>query len=307
MAKVAVTDTKLKDVADAIRSKTGTTDKMTLDTMPDVIGSIPSVTNNAKLASPHVMNENSFYVDIRNTIEECDLDGWTLPESRTSLNEYFSFCKALKSVRLNDWDTSNIINMERMFQYCSSLVDLDLSSFNTSNVTTMGHMFYGCTSLKSVDLSSFNTSNVISMRSMFSSCSSLVDLDLSSFNTSNVTNMSNVFSNVSISGTLDISSWDVSNVKSFWYMFYNAYKIYNIEWPPVWDMGKVDSNSYSDRLTLECRLTRESILQFFNALVDATGEDYTGQKSIQISSTTYNSLSADDLKIATDKGYTITR
>ena len=94
----------------------------------------------------------------------------------------------------NNFNTSNVTNMDRMFQSCKSLTNLDLSSFNTSKVTYMGGMLSYCSSLTSLNLSSFNTSNVINMQYTFSNSSSLTSIDLSSFNTSNVTNMNLMFS-----------------------------------------------------------------------------------------------------------------
>ena len=74
--------------------------------------------------------------------------------------------------------------MENMFSSCSSLASLKLSGFNTSCVTSMGWMFYGCKSLESLDLSSFSTPSLTSMKYAFDGCASLKSLDVRNFNTS---------------------------------------------------------------------------------------------------------------------------
>ena len=65
--------------------------------------------------------------------------------------------------------------MEGMFQNCKALTSLDLSSFDTSNVTNMNEMFANCSSLATIYASnSFDTTNVSNSSYMFTGCSSLV-------------------------------------------------------------------------------------------------------------------------------------
>ena len=106
----------------------------------------------------------------------------------------FLECKFLTSIELNDFDTSGIKSMYQMFSGCISLSSIDLSSLDTRNVKNMGYMFYSCSNLTSVNLSNFDTSNTINMESMFKSCSSLTSINLDNFDTSNVKNMQLMFS-----------------------------------------------------------------------------------------------------------------
>lgn len=123
------------------------------------------------------------------------------------------------SFDLNNYNTSEIVNMNNMFSGCNTLTDLDLSHFNTSNVTNMSYMFYVCNKLKSLNLKTFNTSKVTDMNNMFRGCNVLTDLDLSNFNTSNVTDMSSMFSYCNELKSLDLSSFNTSNVKKTMNMF----------------------------------------------------------------------------------------
>lgn len=137
-----------------------------------------------------------------------------------NMNSMFGGCRALVSLKFgNKFDTSSVTNMEGMFGDCWSITHLDLSVFNTSNVIEMRGMFGNCESLTSIDLSNFNTSNVTDMRQMFSYCKSLSSLDVSNFDTSKVKDMRLMFSNCESLVSLDISNFDISNLTSLKGMF----------------------------------------------------------------------------------------
>ncbi len=54
----------------------------------------------------------------------------------------YSGSSPLKSLNLNNFDTSKVTNMKGMFCGCYSLISLNLNYFNTSLVTDMQGMFY---------------------------------------------------------------------------------------------------------------------------------------------------------------------
>ena len=107
----------------------------------------------------------------------------------------FSECFKLKSLKLSNFDTSNVIDMHLMFHRCESLTSIDLSTFDTKNVNNMDRMFYRCEAILSLDLSNFNTSRVENIDRMFEGCISLTSLNLSNFDTSKINNMSRTFYN----------------------------------------------------------------------------------------------------------------
>ena len=142
-------------------------------------------------------------------------------------NKYIS---NLSQINFNDnFNTSNVANMENMFSGCSSLLSLDLSSFNTANVTNMGSMFYDCSSLTSLDLSSFNTSKVTDMSWMFDNCSSLTSLDLSSFNTASVTDMQVMFYDCSKLTSLNLSGFNTANITNMYNMFWKCSSLTSLD------------------------------------------------------------------------------
>lgn len=153
---------------------------------------------------------NSQRANIKTVTKDPNISGQIDVLKRTS--GMFYNCRALTSLDLSGFDTSNVEDMSIMFYGCSALTSLDLSDFDTSNVTYMSNMFNGCSALASLNLSSFDTSNVTSMNYMFNGCSALTSLDLSGFDTSNVTNMYNMFNYCIRLISLDLSSFNTSKL-----------------------------------------------------------------------------------------------
>ena len=137
-----------------------------------------------------------------------------------NMNSMFYSCEKLIKLDLSTFDTRNVADMSNLFKWCYALSDLNISSFNTENVTTMSLMFYYCQSLTKIDLSNFNTNNVTSMSFMFEGCSGLMTLNISSFNTSKVTDMSFMFKACSALTSLDVSNFNTSNVTNMQDMFH---------------------------------------------------------------------------------------
>lgn len=211
-------------------------------------------------------------------------------------------------VVFKDFDISSVTDMSSMFGNCINLTTLDLSNFNTSAVTNMSGMFYFCRSLIMLNLSSFDTSSVTNMNTMFSNCSNLATLDLSSFNTSAVTDMGGMFSNCSNLTTLDLSNFDTSAVTNMNNMFYRCTSLTTIIGTHTLEevqagtikalKGTKVSLSFSDSPLLE----RASILALFHGLADLTGKT---KQTISLHATAKARLTAEDIKIATDKNWNV--
>ena len=179
---------------------------------------------------------NRYHLNYRDRIRLAPV----IPINATSCYRMFYKCTSLNKPDLNDFDTSQIINMYGMFESCENLIHLDLSNFDTSKVINMNGMFYHCKYLTQLDLSSFNTSNVTDMDSMFCLCQTLTKLDLSNFDTSNVTTMYFMFSHCYSLSQLDLSSFDTSKVFHMHYMFYDCYKLTEL------DLSSFDTSSTYD-------------------------------------------------------------
>ena len=139
----------------------------------------------------------------------------------TNMERMFYFCSSLTNLDLRNFDTSKVTNMSTMFAY-STFTTLNLSSFDTSEVANMSNMFWQDTELQNIDISSFDTSKVTSMKSMFSGCIKLSEIDVSHFETKEVTDMGSMFYGCGGLGILDLSNFDTSKVTSMSGMFENC-------------------------------------------------------------------------------------
>ena len=239
-----------------------------------------------------ITNMDYFTQPCRDKLKTIDLSSLNTSKV-TSMIEAFYECDKLEEIILTNLDTSNVTNMTMMFNGCSELTSLDVSNFDTSNVTNMTSMFSRCYNLKSLDVSNFDTSNITYMGSMFLGTWNLTSLDLSSFNTSNVTNMTMMFDYDSELTDLYMN-FDVRLNKNFTDIFFGCNKLTNV-------VGKFDGTKY-DLYLSDCPLTAASAMVFINGLATVTQK-----RRLSLSATTYDSLTNEQIAIATSKGWTVTR
>jgi len=147
----------------------------------------------------------------------------------TNMYGVFFNCYSLESISIDNFDVSSVTDMTGMFCNCQSLTELNLNNFNTKNAKLMTSMFFGCSSLISLDLSSFRTSNVIKMNSMFTNCYSITSINLSSFDTSSVTLMGAMFSNCYKLKSLNLNNFKTTLANSIYSMFRNCYSLTDLE------------------------------------------------------------------------------
>ena len=136
-------------------------------------------------------------------------------------SKMFDNLTSLKILDFNNFNTSQVINMDCMFSWCSSLTSLDVSNWDTSKVTNMHNMFFNCYALQTLNISNWDTSKVTNMSYMFESCSQLREINgLEKLDTSKVTNMSYMFNNCkNLSGKITIMN---PNIKNYLSMFYDC-------------------------------------------------------------------------------------
>ena len=93
-----------------------------------------------------------------------DLSKWDTSKV-TDMSEMFARAK-FKTIDLSNFDTSKVTDMTRMFCHCTSLTKLKVNGWDTSEVISMSYMFKE-TGLTTLDISSFDTSKVININDMF--------------------------------------------------------------------------------------------------------------------------------------------
>ena len=111
--------------------------------------------------------------------------------------------------------------MSGLFAYTGKLTSLNVDNFKTSNVIEMDYMFYGMHSINFIDLSNFNTKKVKNMKYMFANCENLTSIKLSNFDTSKVTNFQAMFLGLN-NIELDLTSFNFLNGEIFTEIFYGC-------------------------------------------------------------------------------------
>lgn len=191
------------------------------------------------------------------------------------------------------FDTSNVTGMIQMFADCSNLERIPM--LDTSNVTSMYYMFSGCSSLKYVPV--LDTSNVKYMTGMFYNCTSLTSAP--QFDTSNVTKAPNMF--YGCTNLIDIPKLNMSNYIDYDYVgnsYFDFYGCVNLR-----NIGGFTGIQTNMGFRGCKNLTRISVLNIFREM--ATVNYSVGTLRIWLPQDVYNLLSADDIAIATNKGWTI--
>lgn len=137
----------------------------------------------------------------------------------TSLSNMFVFCSKLNGpANINDWNTTNITNMNSVFAR-AKLFNQPIGNWNTSNVTNMAHMFTGAEAFNQ-PIGNWNTGNVTNMATMFNDAFAF-NQDISNWNTENVTDMNAMFLNAKAFNQ-PIGNWNTSKVTNMSNMFSDA-------------------------------------------------------------------------------------
>lgn len=154
-----------------------------------------------------------------------------------------------------------------------------------SNVTDMSYMFKDCDYITTIPL--LDTSSAVNMSGMFANCENLASIPL--LDTSNVTDMMLMFGNCK--KLTSIPRLDVSNVNGMISTFQDC--------PNLTDIGGLINLKVSIDISDTEKLTRESVLNIFNdmAVVD--------NKTIWLHENVYSLLTAEDIAIATQKGWSV--
>ena len=283
MAKTDNLSDFLTDVANSIRTKTGTTEQINAQDFSDKILSIQTGGGSGSTLKNLLDATKSTYY-LFYTYKGTSVDG-LIPygdtENVTDMNNMFIGCSKLTTIPL--FNTSNVTNMGAMFYQCGSLTTIP--QLDTSNVTNMYQMFSYCYALTTIPL--LNTSNVTNMEQMFLQCGSLTTIP--QLDTSNVTNMVSMFSYCYALTT--VPALDVSNVTDMTVMFNNCRNLKSILMTNIGaDLDISDSTKFE----------REDLLTILNNL-----KTVTETKTLTMGATNLAKLTEEDKAIATNKGWTL--
>ena len=202
-------------------------------------------------------------------------------------------CTSLTSVNLSNLDTRNVSNMSWIFGGCTSLTSVNLSNLDTRNVVQFNDVFNGCTSLTSVNLSNLDMSKVIGMQGLFNGCTSLISANLSNMTTKNLANISWMFTTCRSLKTIDLSNLDMSKVSATGEAFSTLPELRDVKF------GKGITVSF--RIHTSNLLTVDSLLSILRNVGTAKPNQY-----LTLGPTNLKKLSEDQIKIATDKNWSVT-
>lgn len=217
----------------------------------------------------------------------------------TNMKGMFSYCSKIKTIPL--LNTSKVYDMQYMFSGCKSLITIP--RLDTSNVTDISNMFSNCTSLTSIPL--LNTPKLTSMQHAFNNCTSLTSIP--QLNTAKVTSFYDCF--YGCSNLTDVPLLDASKATYMVQVFSSTPKLANFG--GFKDLGKAYSTnqsagnaSYRLDLRWSPSLTHDSLMNVINNLYDIKSKGCNAQELV-LTSKNLTKLTAEEIAIATNKGWTV--
>ena len=208
-------------IADAIRSKNGSSDTYTVAEMSGAIRNIAfelpantrlacstwsTMPSNIRITPRSTMSYMFYNCQYLTTAPELDTS------STTNMSSMFYQNTALTSVPL--YNTSLVTNFHSTFNKCQALANVPL--FDTSAAQDMGYMFFNCNSITSAPLLDMSSATDVSY--MYGSCQGLTSVP--SINTSSAQNMAYMFSHCGL--LTDIPELDMSSVTALDFIFYEC-------------------------------------------------------------------------------------
>lgn len=298
MARTDTLTNYLSDVAEAIKTKKGDDTPILASEFDTEIANLPSGGGGSSVdwnaigySSDPLFNQDGYNYALQ--VKE----NWD--ETSTNYSGKFRNDSNLVYMPLVPFNSSATTTYE-MFSACKYLQSIP--QLDTSNVTNMNNMFNGCSSLKIISL--LDTSKVTNMSYMFDECGALAEIP--QFNTKNVTKTNYMFNNCKALKTVPLL--DFSSVTNINYMFANCYAIENLG--GFKDLGKAylttagaNTGNYTLTITTS-KLTHDSIMNVINNLYDIASAGVR-QQTFEIGSTNMNKLTADEIAIATNKGWNV--
>lgn len=237
------------------------------------------------------------------------LDGYSEVEVETSgvdINDYYLTSGGYETIngyikKIPQLDTSNVTNMNSMFNGCRNLISIP--QLNTSNVTNMSNMFNNCKLITTIPL--MDTSNVTYMAYMFASCNNLISIPL--MDTSKVTGVNSMF--YSCGNLISIPQLNLSKATNMWQMFLYCSALTTLggfqNLGMAYDTSKSANYSYYKLdLSTSTKLTHDSLMNVINNLYDIATKGCNAQQLI-LGSVNLAKLTAEEIAIATDKGWNV--
>lgn len=188
--------------------------------------------------------------------KDLDLLGWDYPTGMKSLSGMFNSLP-VRFISVGGWDTGNCEDMSKMFKGTLYLKEIKgLDDLNTSNVTNMQRMFESTFMANEWDfndekwLSTWNVSKVKNMSFMFACNTRLQGLDISGWDMSNVEDATDMFTDCweletlqfgsGLKVSIDFYRTDKLSVDSLMSVINGVANVRNVSERPVLRFGSVN-------------------------------------------------------------------
>ena len=263
--------------------------------MNRIFAGCSSLTTVPLLNTSNVTNMLAMFEDCSSLIEIPTLD----TSKVTTMYSMFGRCTSLKQIPL--LDTKRCVDMEIMFNDCS-LLEI-IPKLETGNVTNMNGMFKGCSSLKQIPL--LNTKSCNLMQEMFSGCSSITEIP--ELDTSNITSMWYMF--FKCTSLTTVPMLDASKIINVYNMFNNCSSLVTLG--GLKNLGMSYQTNWIDNVSVATLnlsdsplLTHDSLMNVINNLYDIKSKGVKTQ-TLQLGDTNKAKLTAEEIAIATNKGWNV--
>lgn len=220
--------------------------------------------------------------------------------SRKDLNNFFRQFLRLKKIiwgNLPNTLASSQMECGNMFNGCGVLEEIDLTGFGNKTITNASFMFTSCSSLKNIKWGSIKIQSS-SLLSMFNACSELKTIDASFLdeNYTGVTNINSCFRNCGKLTEVNLASLKTSKITQVASAFAYCTSLTNI----IFESDCFSNSSMTSLDLSNSPLSHDCAVDIFNKLATRTNSP-----SIKLSAATKGYLTADEIAIATNKGWVI--
>lgn len=269
------------------------------DTLGHFLTDVASAIKNKK-GDQTAIQASSFDTEITNLPSGGSSIDWTTigySEEPKSIEEDYNYALEIKNNWTSSSDPFGAFKNDRKLVYAPNIVI-------SSNYTSADYMFQNCVNLKTIS-PLLDFSNIINANSIFYGCSTLIEIP--SFNFSKATNIANCC--ISCYALKTIGLIDCSKVANISGAFTNCSKLENLS--GFKDLGKGYSTSqsasfanYKLDLSASNSITHDSLMNVINNLYDIATAGVQIQQLV-IGSTNLAKLTAQEIQIATDKGWVV--
>ena len=188
-----------------------------------------------------------------------------------SISGMFTGCQNLEAVDFTAWGNRTLSSVSSLFSGCYALKNINWGGLKV-NATNLGYMFYYCRNLENIDTSFLdeNYTDVANISSCFRYCEKVTEINLAALKTASITKAASAFENCN--------------------------KLTNI----IFENGCFSNASLTSLSFSNSPLSHDCAVDIFNKL-----SIRTNSPSIKLSATTKGYLTADEIAIATNKGWVI--